>query len=157
MSKCSGVQEILKKNGKILGKYVEFFPHPNSLNGTNAPSNEELVRLGFQDVNIALANTVEAIQNATTKRYNKDDFEKMVEKAVIQGTEDLRKEMVTMKKDIVKEAKENAGIVQAQASETTGIQLSLHKKQLAATMQCIDSAVERSEAFAIDKNMDLSN
>ena len=76
-------KKFSKKNGKILGKYVEFSPHPKSLDGTNALSNEELVRLGFQDVNTALANTVEAIENATSKGYNKVDFEKMIEKAVI--------------------------------------------------------------------------
>ena len=146
-----------QKNGKILGKYVEFSPHPKSLDGTNAPTNEELVRFGFQDVNTALANTFEAIENATSKGYNKVDFEKMVEKVVIQGMKDIRKEMLTMKKDIVKEASKYANNLQAQASKTMGIQLSLLKKQLAATMQCIDSATERSEALAIDGNMDLSN
>ena len=150
-------KKFSKKNEKILSKYVEFSPHPKSLDGTNAPTIEKLVRLGFQDVNTTLANTVEAIENATSKGYNKVDFEKMVEKVVIQGTEDIRKEMVTMKKDIVKEAREYADNVQAQASKTMGIQLSLLKKQLTTTMQCIDSATERSEALAIDGNMDLSN
>ena len=150
-------KKFSKKNGKILGKCVEFSAHPKSLDGTNAPSNEELVRLGFQDVNTALANTVEAIENATSKGYNKVDFEKMIEKAVIQGTDDIWQEMITLKKDIVKESKEYADNVQAQASKTIGIQLSLLKKQLAATMQCIDSAADRSEALAIYGNMDLSN
>ena len=127
------------------------------MDGTNAPSNEELVRLGFQDVNTALANTVEAIENATSKGYNKVDFEKMIEKVVIEGTDDIRQEMITLKKDIVNEAKEYADNVQVQASKTMGIQLSLLKKKLATTMQCIDSAADRSEALAIDGNMDLSN
>ena len=65
--------------------------------------------------------------------------------------------MVTLKKDIVKEAKEYANNIQAQTSKTMGIQLSLLKKQLAATIQCIDSAAERSEVLTIDGNMDLSN
>ena len=65
--------------------------------------------------------------------------------------------MVTLKKNIVKEAREYADNVQIQASKTMGIQLLLLKKQLAATMQCIDSVAERSEALAIDGNMDLSN
>ena len=95
-------KKFYKKNEKILGKYVEFSPHPKSLDGTNAPTNEELIRLSFQDVNTALANTVEAIENATSKGYNKVDFEKMVEKVVIQETEDIRKEMVTMKKTLSK-------------------------------------------------------
>ena len=37
-----------KKNGKILGKCVEFSTHPKSFDGTNGPSNEELVTLGYQ-------------------------------------------------------------------------------------------------------------
>ena len=78
------------------------------MDGINAPSNEELVRLGFQDVNTALANTIEAIENATSKDYNKVDLEKMIEKAIIQGTDDIRQEMVTLKKDIVKEARKYA-------------------------------------------------
>ena len=82
--KTAVYKKFSKKNGKILGKYVEFSPYPKSLDGINAPTNEELVRLGFQDVNTALANTVEAIENATSKGYNKVDFDKMVEKAVIQ-------------------------------------------------------------------------
>ena len=143
-------KKFSKKNGNFFGKYVEFSPHSKSLDGTNAPSNEELVRLGFQDVNTALVNIVEAIENATSKGYNKVDFEKVIEKAVIQKTDDIWKEMVTLKKDIVKEAKEYANNVQAQASKTMKIQLSLLKKQLATTMQCIDSAVESSEALAID-------
>ena len=60
-------KKFSKKNEKILGKYVEFSSHPKSLDGTNAPTNEELVRLGFQDVNTTLANIVEAIKNATSK------------------------------------------------------------------------------------------
>ena len=83
------------------------------MDGTNAPSNEELVTLGFQDVNTALANIVEEIENATSKGYNKAGFEKMIEKAIIQGMEDIRKEMVTLIKDIVKEAREYANNVQA--------------------------------------------
>ena len=150
-------KKFSKKDGKILSKYVEFCPHPESLNGINAPTNKKLVRLGFFDVNTFLANTIEAMENATSKGYNMVDFEKMVEETVIQGTEEIRKEMVTMKRDIVKKAREYADIVQAPTSKAMEVQLSLLIKQLAASMQCIDSVAERSEAFAIDGNMDLSN
>ena len=150
-------KKFSKKNGKILGKYVKFCPHPKSLDGTNAPSNEELVKLCFTDVNIALANTVEALENTPSKGFSKVELEKLVQKAVNHGTTEIRKEMITMKEDIVKEAKEYANVVQAQASKAMGIRLSLLKKQLAAIMQCIDSAAERSKAFALEGNMDLSN
>ena len=125
-----------------MGKYVEFNPHPKNLNGINAPTSEELVRLGFSKVNTILANTVEAMENAPSKGYTKEELEKMVEKAVNYGTTKIRKEMVTMKEDIVKKAKKYSYVVQAQTSKTMGIQLALLKKQLAATMQCIDSVAE---------------
>ena len=80
-----------------------------------------------------------------------------MEKAKKNGTTEIRKEMITMKEDIVKETRQYANIVQVQASKTMGIQLSLFKKQLATTMQYIDNAEERSEAFAIEGNRDLLN
>ena len=46
--KATGYIPFSKKNGKILGKCVEFSAHPKNLDGINAPSNEELVTLGFQ-------------------------------------------------------------------------------------------------------------
>ena len=49
-------KKFIKKNG--FGKYVEFTPHPKGLHGIDAPSKEELNRLGFTDVNIALADTI---------------------------------------------------------------------------------------------------
>ena len=75
-------KKFSKKNEKILGKYVEFHPHLKSLDGVNAPTHDELVRLGFTDVNTALANTIEALKNAPSKGYSKEDLEKMVAKAV---------------------------------------------------------------------------
>ena len=80
-----------------------------------------------------------------------------MEKVVNHGTTEIRKEMITMKEDIVKEVREYADTVQVQASKAMEVQLALLKKQLAATMQCIDSTTEQSEAFAIEGNMDLSN
>ena len=110
-----------KKNKNILGKYIEFCPHSKSLDGVNALTHDELVRLGFTDVNITLANIVEALENAPSKGYSKEDLEKMVAKAVNQGTKEIKQEMITMKDDIVKEAKEYADTVQAQASKNMGI------------------------------------
>ena len=56
-----------KKNEKILGKYVELCPHLKSLDGINAPSNKELMRLGFFDVNITFTNIVEILENASSR------------------------------------------------------------------------------------------
>ena len=100
---------------------------------------------------------MEALENALSKGYSKEELKKLVEKVVNYGTMEVIKEMITMKEDIVKKAREYADIVQAQASKAMEVQLLLLKKQLAATMQCIDNTAERLEAFAIEGNIDLSN
>ena len=53
-----------------MGKYVVFTPHPESLDGINAPSKEKLVRLGFSDVNTALANTIQALENRHAPKHH---------------------------------------------------------------------------------------
>ena len=115
-------KKFSKKNGKILGKYVEFTPHPKSLDGANAPSLEELIRLGFSDVNTALANTIEALENApykpTNKALTKEELNKMVEEAVNKGTMEIRSEMISMKDTIVKEAQMYVDSVQKEATKT---------------------------------------
>jgi hypothetical protein len=40
-------KKYVKQNHIIFGKYVEFSPHPKSLDGIDAPSPIELTRLGF--------------------------------------------------------------------------------------------------------------
>ena len=68
-------KKLNKKNTKLLGKYVEFTPHPKSLDGINAPSQTDLTKLGFLDVNTALANTVEALENAPSKGLTRQEVE----------------------------------------------------------------------------------
>ena len=72
-----------------MEKYIGFSLHPKNFDGINAPSNEELIKLEFSDVNIALANIVEALENAPSKGYIKDNLEKMVEKVVSEGTKEI--------------------------------------------------------------------
>ena len=66
-------KKFVKKDTKLLGKYIEFTPHPKSLDGINAPSQEELTRLEFSDVNTTLVNTVEALENAPTKGHTRQE------------------------------------------------------------------------------------
>ena len=40
-------KKFVKKNHKICNKYVEFSPHPKSLDGISKPLVEELTRLGL--------------------------------------------------------------------------------------------------------------
>ena len=96
MFECCGIQEVCKKNHKICNKYIELFPHPKRLDGISKPSNEELTRLGFNDVTTALANTVEAMENVSSKALGKNDINKIVEEAVAKDTAIVRTEMQTM-------------------------------------------------------------
>ena len=60
-------KKFVRKSTKLLGKYVEFTAQLRSLDGANAPSEAELTKLGFSYVNTALANTIEAVENISTK------------------------------------------------------------------------------------------
>ena len=66
-------KKFVKKNTKLLEKYIELTPQPKNLDGVNPPSQEELNRLGFSDVNTSLANTVEALENALIKGLTKQE------------------------------------------------------------------------------------
>ena len=56
------------------------------MDAISKPSVEELTCLGFNDVNTALANTVEAMDNAPSNSLEKKDINKIVEKTVAKGT-----------------------------------------------------------------------
>ena len=73
MPQCFSVQKFCKEKHQTPRKICRIHPHPKSLDGTNAPSQEELTRLGFSDVNITLANTVEALGNARNKTRNENN------------------------------------------------------------------------------------
>ena len=141
-------KKIVKNNAKLLGKYVEFTPHPKSLDGINAPSQIELSRLGFSDVNTTLANTVEALENATSKGLTRQEVKTMLE----EESSKLREEMV--------EKEENAyrrGISYTDKSmKAISAQLNLFKKQLLTTVDYIESVAKESEGGP-HNNMDTSN
>ena len=121
-------KKYVKQNHPILGKYVEFSPHPKSLDGIDAPSPLELTRLGFADVNTALANTIQALENAPSKGYTNADLNKMVEEAVNKGAVVIRKEMSILKEEIVEEAKIYEDKVQAKSNHNSRIQIALFQK-----------------------------
>ena len=56
--------QFVNQTHKIHSTHITFTPHPRSLEGSLKPSKEEKERHGFCDINTALANTIEAIQNA---------------------------------------------------------------------------------------------
>ena len=115
MSPAVFIQHV-KKTEKNLGKYVALHPHPKSMTGMMKPSKETLKCYGFMNVNVVLANTVEALQNATTMRRTNTDTvarEDITETVVREVDINMRKlkgeltnELKTMRQGIVEEARE---------------------------------------------------
>ena len=59
-------KQYVKTTEKILSKYVTFYPHLRSLNGTNAPHEDVLKEFGFLDVNNTIVGAMTAIANQAT-------------------------------------------------------------------------------------------
>ena len=148
-------KKYVKQNHPILGKYVEFSPHPRSLDRIDAPTTTELVRLGFSDVNTALANTIKALENGPSSGYTKADLGKMVEEAVNKGAMVIRKEMSLLKEEIVGEAKIYADKVQAESNKSSRIQIALLQKQMRITLETLQA--DHPDTPEIEGPMDLSN
>jgi hypothetical protein len=134
-----------KKTVKLLGKYVEFTPHPRSLDGANAPSELELTRLGFSDVNNALASTIETLENIPAKGT--------VHKDIMKEIVGIREEITTMKEELRSEQQLVAEKAVEKSTSTLYTQMTLLKRQLATTMQ----ALEMASSSAIEGNMDTTN
>ena len=133
-----------KKTVKLVGKYVEIIPHPRSLDGPNAPSANELTRLGFSDVNTALASTIETLENIPAKgNIHKDIMKEIV---------GIREEITTMKEELRSEQVQIAKKIVKKSTSILFIQMTLLKRQLATTMQ----ALEMASTLAIEGNMDTT-
>jgi hypothetical protein len=86
-------KQYLDKTIAMLGKYIEFTPHPRSLEGIVPPTAEDIKKIGFCDNNQALVDTLEAVQNAPSSSVTKEDIVAIVEGAVVNGNKRLKKEM----------------------------------------------------------------
>ena len=106
-------KKFVNKTHKLQSKYVCFNPHPRSLDGTATPTEEMLCEWGFHDLNTTLANTVEAMENATTttpkqKTTTKGEISTMVKDAIAAGAQtfkhEIKADMQVMKEDILAES-----------------------------------------------------
>lgn len=104
-------KQKVHKSARICGKWVEFQPHPNSLEGSVKPDEQTLKKLGFTDVNSALVNTVEALQNApgpSERPLTKRDITTLVEDVITKENSKLRQEfkedLTAVKNEICSEA-----------------------------------------------------
>jgi hypothetical protein len=103
-------KKFVNKSHKLQSKYIRFNPHPRSLDGTTAPTEEALRKWGFHDLNTALASTVEAMENATAatpkqRIATKGEISTLVKEAIAAGAQTLKQEfkvdMQTMREDIL--------------------------------------------------------
>lgn len=78
------------------------------MDGSNALAIEALIRLGFNDVILALLNTIEALEKITTKGNRKKEMNKIIGEVVAKGNKDTKSIEYTKDdfKKIVKEAVE---------------------------------------------------
>ena len=132
-------KKFVKKSHKICNKYVEFAPHPNSLDGISKPLGEELTRLGFNDVNTTLANTVEAMENAPSNALEKKDINKIVEEAVAKDTAIVRNEMQTMETRLTSQAKNFATYAAEKAAKALKKEMATLRQTLSKTMAALES------------------
>ena len=100
---------------RLLNKWVTFHPHPNSLDGSAKPDDSTLKKLGFSDVNNALADTIEALKNVPGPSHlplNKSDIATLVKDVVSKENDKLRTEFKTdltlLRTDLSTEAKSYA-------------------------------------------------
>jgi hypothetical protein len=105
-------KKIVNKTHKVQNNYVHFNPHPRSLDGTTAPSEESLQEWSFKDLNIALAITVKALENTTTAPKQqpaaKGEISTLVKEAIAVGTQtlklELKADMQILREDILAES-----------------------------------------------------
>ena len=153
MFECCGIQEVCKKNHKICNKYIELFPHPKRLDGISKPSNEELTRLGFNDVTTALANTVEAMENVSSKALGKNDINKIVEEAVAKDTAIVRTEMQTMETRLTTQAKNFVTYAAEKAAKALKNKMATLRQALTKTMAALESSdILDKEGSSSDKD-----
>ena len=106
-------------------------------------------------MNTALANTIQAMENAPSKGYTKADFSNMIEEAVNKGAVVIRKEMSLLKEEIVEEARMYADKVQAESNRNSRIQIALLQKQMRITLETLQA--DHPDTFEIEGNKNTSN
>ena len=107
-------RQFVNKTHKIHNSHVTFTPHPKSLEGTLPPTEVQQKQFGFCDINTALVNTLEAIQNAPSTqgkhtRGEKEVITELKEKLKLELNKELKEELTmefkgelaTQKEDII--------------------------------------------------------
>ena len=109
-------RQFVNKTHKIHNSHVIFTPHPKSLEGTLPPSEEQQKLFGFCDINTALTNTLEAIQNAPSNQGKKPRVEEVLTNVF---KKDLKTELKNeLKAELTMEFKEELATQKAEIITT---------------------------------------
>ena len=140
-------RQFVNKTHKIHNSHVVFTPHPKSLEGTMPPSEEQQKMFGFCDINTALVNTLEAIQNAPNNPGKKPRVKKeaMSEFKEVLKTElkkelktkltmEFEEELATHKEEIITTANTYALNLNSNMHEVLRKQMAEFSKQISLTL-----------------------
>ena len=139
--------QFVNKTLKIHNSHVTFTPHPKSLVGALPPTEEQRKEFGFCDINSALVNTMEAIQNAPNKQKMKTRAEnedindlKLVLKTELKRefkeklTTDLKEALANQKEDIIIAANNYAQRLNSNLQEVVRKQMAEFSKIISMTL-----------------------
>ena len=140
-------RQFVNKTHKIHNSQVSFTPHPKNLEGTMPPSEEQQKMFGFCNINTALVNTLEAIQNAPSNLGKKprEEKEAMSEfKEVLKTklkkelkaelTTEFKEELATHKAEIITTANTYALNLNSNLHEVLRKQMAEFSKQISLTL-----------------------
>ena len=108
-------KQHLHKSFRFLNKWITFHPHPNSLDGIAKTDDATLKKLGFTDVNNALADIIESMKNTPGPSHpplNKSNIATLIKDIVSKENDKLRTDFKTdltsLRTDLSTEAKSYA-------------------------------------------------
>ena len=162
------------KTIEIFGKHVSFAPHPKSLQGAIPPTKEEQEKSGFCDISTAIADTLEATQNAPQIKGKKtmlthDDLDALVETAIhkrngqiitelkTELTAEIHKEMGEFKKEVTLEADVREERITRTLTTHVKTQLEEIRKQLALTSQAVNMTTKALDSILTPTQPQLEN
>ena len=139
--------QFVNKTHKIHNSHVTFTPHPKSLEGTLSPMEEQQKQFGFCNINSALVNTLEAIQNASssqkmkTKTNSRDINDLKLElktelkkELKAELTTDFKKELAIQREDIILTANTYAKTLNSNLQEVVKKQMAEFSKLITMTL-----------------------
>ena len=139
--------QFVNKTHKIYNSHFTFTPHPKSLEGTLPPTEEQQKLFGFCNINSALVNTLEAIQNASssqktkTKTHNSDinnlklELKTELKRELKEElTTDFNEKLASHKEDIITSANTYAKTLNSNLQEVVKKQMAEFSKLITMTL-----------------------